>query len=393
MSKRVLRGIAWDHDRGHTCLVRTAPQFMMEHPGIEVLWEKRSLRDFGQAPIDVLADRYDLVIFDHPFVGKAAASGCLIDLRPHLDAGEISALLADSVGKSSESYHYDGGIFGLPTDAAAQVAAYRPDLLAGLGAEVPRTHDEVLRLARRARQQDKTISTPACPIDAACLIFTFAANLAAPLDTEGDRFIEPAMLDEVLGRIEELIRVSHPRSLDWNPIQSYDTMVATDDVVYSSYAFGYSNYSRKGRQPILLATNIAGPGSDPARGSLLGGAGLGVTHSCKDVEAAITYARWLHRPEFQAGAYFAEGGQPGLRSAWLSERVNAASNGFFQDTLETLDKAYLRPRWNGFLPFFEETGELANHWLRGALSRKELADRLTQNFERSRSGALTRTPA
>ena len=392
MPKRVLRGIAWDHDRGHTCLVRTAPGFTAEHPDIEVQWEKRSLRDFGQAPIDVLADRYDLVIFDHPFVGKADASGCLVDLRPHLEEGEIDALLADSVGRSTESYHYAGGIYGLPTDAAAQVAAYRPDLLAELGAEVPRNHGEVIGLARRARERDKTISTPACPIDSACLVLTFAANLGAPLGSESDRFIDAAVLDEALGRIEELVAVSHPRSVEWNPIQSYDAMVATDDVVYSSYAFGYSNYSRKGRDRILLATNIAGPGPDPTRGSLLGGAGLAVTHTCKDMDAAITYARWLHRPEFQAGSYFLEGGQPGLRSAWLSDSVNQASSDFFRNTLETLDKAYLRPRWNGFLPFFEEAGELTNQWLRGGLSKRELAERLTRNFESCRAGTATTVP-
>lgn len=89
MTKRTLRGIAWDHDRGFTCLARTAGQFMAENPDIEIHWDKRSLLDFGEAPIDVLAERYDLIIFDHPFSGKAQATGCLIDLKPHLTEAEI----------------------------------------------------------------------------------------------------------------------------------------------------------------------------------------------------------------------------------------------------------------------------------------------------------------
>lgn len=387
MSKRVLRGIAWDHDRGHSCLVRTMQQFMDEHPDITIHWDKRSLRDFGEAPIDVLADRYDLVIFDHPFSGKAAASGCLIDLRPHLSEAEIAAMLGDSVGRSTESYHYAGGIYGLPTDAAAQVAAYRPDLLERLGLDVPRTYDDVLALARRAREKGMSIVTPACPIDAACLILTYAANIGSPLDPEGDSFIEPHVLEEVFDFVEQIVRESHPRSVEWNPIQAYDAMVGGDEIVYSTCAFGYSNYSRLGRDRTLIAANFAGPGPDPARGALLGGAGYGVTHSCRDIEAAVTYGRWLHRQAFQSGAYFEAGGQPGLRCAWESDSVNGASNNFFANTLETLDKAYLRPRWNGFLPFFEETGKLTNQWLTGRLERQELARRLPENFAAARQVA------
>ena len=47
--------------------------------------------------------------------------------------------------------------------------------------------------------------------------------------------------------------------------------------------------------------------------------------------------------------YFTSGGQPGYRKAWLDEEVNRVSNRFFDDTLETLDGAYLRPRFNGYL--------------------------------------------
>jgi multiple sugar transport system substrate-binding protein len=36
------------------------------------------------------------------------------------------------------------------------------------------------------------------------------------------------------------------------------------------------------------------------------------------------------------------GGQPGHRSAWTDEAVNAAAGGFFSNTLGTLDAALLR---------------------------------------------------
>jgi hypothetical protein len=37
-------------------------------------------------------------------------------------------------------------------------------------------------------------------------------------------------------------------------------------------------------------------------------------------------------PDVQRGIYFAAGGQPGHRVAWLDEGVNAASSDFFRDT-------------------------------------------------------------
>lgn len=386
MTERVLKGIAWDHDRGYGCLARTAPAFSAEHPGLRVDWSVRSLRDFGEGPLDALADTYDLIIVDHPFSGHAKATGILKDLRPHFSPDEIAALEGNAVGRSTVSYQYDGGIFGLPTDAAAQIASYRPDLLAGLGAEVPRTHADVLALARTARAKGKTIATPACPIDAMCLVLTFAANLGHPLGPDEDRFIAPDVLETVLGYVEDLVAASDPRSVDWNPIQMYEEMANGDTIVYCSYAFGYSNYARLDRKKPILAANIAGPGDDPRKGALLGGAGCSVTRSCTDMDAAMTYLRWLHRPEFQAGAYFDAGGQPGLRNAWTDARVNAQSQNFFADSLETLDKAYLRPRWYGFLDFFEEGGKTVNARLRSEMPRPAVIERLHRLYDQARAG-------
>ena len=79
--------------------------------------------------------------------------------------------------------------------------------------------------------------------------------------------------EEILARMGELVAASDPRSLGWNPIQGYDAMSSGDDIVYSSFAFGYSNYARKGRARPIRSTTIAGPGPDPRAGALLGGAG------------------------------------------------------------------------------------------------------------------------
>ena len=40
--------------------------------------------------------------------------------------------------------------------------------------------------------------------------------------------------------------------------------------------------------------------------------------------------------------------------------MTARHGGFFSGTLETLDKAYVRPRFDGFIPAFEHMGELVH---------------------------------
>lgn len=390
MNEKVrLRGISWDHPRGYDPLAKSLSAFHVAHPDIEVSWDKRSLRDFGEAPIDMLADRYDMIVVDHPFCGRAQATGCLIDLKPLLKPGEVEAMLADSVGKSTGSYHYNGGIWGLPTDAAAQVAAYRPDLLSEINAEIPRDFAAVFKLARRARENGKAVALAAVPIDALCMVFTLTANLGHPIREEDENFADGALLDHVLGQIAELYGLCHPRSTEWNPIHVLEAMKNGGDIVYVPFLFGYSNYARQGAQPPIRFADIAGPGKDPKAGALLGGAGCALTHSCRHTDAAMTYLRFLHAPDYQRGDYFDHGGQPGSRGAWNDARVNAASNNFFRDTLETLDKAYLRPRFDGFVDFFEPAGHLVHAMLTGDASREATIRDLQETYGKARAKTVS----
>ena len=385
--RRHIRGITWDHPRGYDCLAANVPAFEAAHPDIQVTWERRSLKNFGEQPIDALAEQYDLIVVDHPWVGHGRASGCLADLRPIIGDAFLNGLLGDSVGRSSESYHWEGGVYGLPTDAAAQVASYRPDLLAAVDLPPPRTHRDVLALADAAKRRGLAIATPACPTDAMCLIYTFSANLGHPFADGAESFIARDVLLEAFGLTEELVGAGDPRALGWNPIQTYDAMSSEDALVYCAYAFGYSNYARRGAAKRLAFTNVAGPGVDPVAGAMLGGAGCSVTRSARDHEAIAAYLAFVHDPAHQRGAYFEAGGQPGSRSAWTDERINAETDGFFRNTLDTLDKSYLRPRFDGYVPFFEEGGVVVNRRLRGEITREAAADELHRLYRHARGTA------
>lgn len=359
-----LRGITWDHSRGYDPLAENTARFTAAHPGIEVEWSRRSLRDFGVQPIEDLARQFDLLVIDHPFSGRARALGCLLDLRP-LFPSEFHAMLArESVGPSTRSYDYDG-LWALPTDAACQVASYREDLLAELGFDAPpQTFDAVLDIGRRARRAGKYITLPTCQTDSSCLVATISANLGHPMLARDDKMLEPAVFEATLGYLRELVELTNPESRDWNPIQTYDAMVRRDDLVYLPFAFGYTNYARAGVARPLAFADIAGPGQDPRAGAILGGAGCAISAHCRNVDAAVTYLTWVHQPAHQAGDYFIHGGQPGLRAAWTAPAVNAACGNFFSRTLETIDKAFLRPRFDGFIPAYEHMALAVHRWLK-----------------------------
>ena len=347
-----LRGVGWDHVRCSGPLTASIARYRQVAPAVEVGWSYRSLHHFGEGALDVLArDGYDLVIFDHPFVGEAAASGYLVDLSPHLPAGAVDRYLNDSVGPSARSYLIDGGFYGLPIDAAAQVAASRPDVLGATGQDVPRTLDAVFRLAGALWVQGRSISLPLKPTDALCCLITRAGNAGHRLARRG-AFIAPDAGVEALETLRRLADLCPSDCLLWNPIRCLDTLSRSDTLAYVPYTFGYSSYARPNGRPPLAFHDIPAVADRGVAGSLLGGAGIGVFAGSAQIDAAVAYADWLCRPENQANWYVASGGQPGSRAAWTAPGANAMAGNFFADTLHTHDGAYLRPRFPGFLDFF-----------------------------------------
>jgi multiple sugar transport system substrate-binding protein len=385
---RVLRGVTWDHPRGFDPLAKGVPLFTAAHPDYEVEWTRRSLRDFGVQPVETLAERFDILVIDHPFCGRAKATGCLLDLRPLFPAEFFAMLNRESVGPSTKSYDYGGGAWGLPTDAAAQVASFRPDLLTALGFDgPPRTFAEVIELGETARKFGKWLGLPGVQSDAACLIATFAANMGSPISPEADRLLPTDAFKSVLDYLAQLRALCHPESPDRNPIKTYDAMSSGDDIVYVPFGFGYTNYSRLGAKKPIRYTAIAGPGPDPSAGAILGGAGCAISARCRDVEAAVTYLSWLHTPDHQAGPYFQNGGQPGLRSAWTDPDNDREAGGFFSGTLPTLDKAHVRPRFDGFIPAFEHLGELVHRFLAGDGDTAAIIRSSNEVYARARAAA------
>jgi len=382
-----LKGLTWDHPRGYAPLAAGLAEYRQRNPQINVQWDRRTLREFGEAPIEQYVDQYDLIIVDHPFAGFAAAQRILVDLAPSLNDAEKDRFARDSVGPSWNSYWYEGGLWAYPIDAATQVASYRPDLLIALSETVPETFDAVLQLGHRAREVGKFVIVPACPTDAISLFFTLSANLGYPIPEERELFTGELVAREVLERLHALISEAHPESLNWNPIQVYEYMVSQSDAIYCPYGFGYSNYSRVVTPVPLKFTNAPGVGTRGCAGTMLGGTGVGVSKMSQYQGEAVAYAKWLTSPEHQRGTYVREGGQPASLTAWTDPSVNAAANGFFSSTLLTMQTAYVRPRFAGFVRFFEAAGIQINRCLRGDLDDRSLVLWLNERYAAQRASA------
>jgi multiple sugar transport system substrate-binding protein len=369
--------MTWDHARGFDPMVATAAEYARRHPGVVIEWEKRSLQAFADRPVAEMAGSYDLMVIDHPHVGEVARQGCLIALDAVGREAELAALAAGSVGQSHASYQWDGRQWALAIDAATPVACRRPDLLA----EVPTDWDGVMALARDGR-----VAIALWPVNVLMTFFGIARNLGHAVAEHPGRLMAPEAAEEVLEHLILLARAVDPRCLSLEPIGIYDWMAGEDDApAYSPWGYGYTNYSRPGfRRHRLIFHDAPGLRGAGPRGTVLGGTGIAVSAFTKAPEVAVDYAFWIAGAECQKGLYTAAGGQPAHAAAWEDDACNALCGGFFKNTRATLESAWVRPRYDGYLHLQDRGGAILHACLRGETAPRAALAALEAAYRESR---------
>jgi multiple sugar transport system substrate-binding protein len=372
-----LRGMTWDHPRGYDPMLATAAAYAAAHPGVSISWEKRSLQAFADRPIAEMAQTYDLMVIDHPHVGEVARQGNLLALDGLRDA-EMAALAAGSVGQSHPSYAFAGRQWALAIDTATPVACLRPDRLD----RPPRLWAEVLDLARRGQ-----VGFALVPINALMTFFGMARNLDLGVAEDPDHLLAPADAAHVLGLLREIAALVDPRCLQLDPIGVYEWMGRqADGPAYSPFGYGYTNYSRPGFCRFPLAFHdAAGIAEATPRGTVLGGTGIAVSAFTRHPEIAVDYAFWIAGAECQRGLYTASGGQPAHAAAWEDDSCNALTGNFFRNTRATLETAWLRPRYDGYMQLQDEAGRIVHACLSGAASEADSIAALDAAYRKSRS--------
>ncbi|MFT3844222.1 MAG: extracellular solute-binding protein [Lacibacter sp.] len=348
MAAIVMNGITWGHSRGITPLLAVSQRYSELHPDVEIRWKKRTLQEFADFPIEKLTTSYDLLIIDHPWVGCAAATTCVLPLNEYLPVEYLHDQAKHSVGLSHSSYNYSGKQWALAIDAATPAASYRKDLLQ----YPPESWEEVLELAKKGK-----VAVPAIPIDLLMNFYTFCiANGKEPFQSE-EEVIDEATGIMAIETMKQLYSLVDRKMFSCNPIAVAELMSSTNNYWYCPFAYGYSNYSRKGYAKHLLHYADVVSFNGKKLRTTIGGTGLAVSAFSQHKEIAVDFAKLIVSGECQRTMYVQHGGQPGHRSAWWDADANRITNNYFENILPVMDNGYMRPRYNGYLYFQDHAGD------------------------------------
>lgn len=376
-----LSGITWDHSRAFPPLVATAQRYEELRPGIRIRWEKRTLDEFGHMSIDQLAPKFDLIVIDHPWAGFAFEKNLVHDLKPLLPFTALDELKQNSIGATFESYCYGEKLLALPIDAATPAPSWRPDLLERAGVSPPTNWKEAIALARR-----KLAIIPGFNAD----LFLHFIMLVKALGADPCKDVEQIAPMHVMSTAVDLFREltePMPREIfSWNPIQVAEHMTTTDDFAWNAFAYTYNNYARDGfaRAHLRFGNLISLEPNGPRLKSVLGGTGVTLSSACKNVDIALDYARFIADGTTQKKLYVNAGGQPAHREAWNESSADKLCGGFFSNTRTTQEEAFVRPRYDGYVPLQTNGGNLLQEALRDNRDTTTVLEKLNALYRESR---------
>lgn len=332
-------GLTWDHPRGREALEAAARRLPDE---LSIHWDAQPLEGFESASVPQLARSHDLLVLDHPHLGDALAGGSLRRLDDLFPADLLERWAERTTGPGFESYRMDGGLWALPLDAATQVGARRADLLP----DAPESWDDVLELSRRA----PVALNLAGPHAFLTLCSIAVAHGEEPGTDPADPLLPSPVLEAALALMREVTARAPEGSAGLNPIGLLTRMAEQGDIAYCPLVYGYVNFSGPRRtRPITFSDAPSGPGG--RRGSTIGGTGIAITRRARVTEPLLEHLAWLMSPDAQNRFIPEHDGQPSARSAWLDARVNSDAGNFYRNTIATLEHAWVRPRYAGYIAF------------------------------------------
>ena len=371
-----LKGMTWDHPRGYDPMVASSESFTKKHNNsISITWDKRPLQAFADRPIEQMTDQYDLIVIDYPHVGEVSVNGLLDNFDKQEYTDQLFKLLQESVGQSHKSYFIDHHQWALAIDAATQVAVYRKDLIDFL----PSSWNDLIELTK-----NRKVFWPLKPVHAISSFYSICNNIGKPFQVNSKDFVSKKEAIITLEMMKEVIKYLPKECLQMDPIQTCEYMSENNDIFYCPYIYGFSNYSRNGfKKNVLLFSNVMDLEGNGPIGTQLGGTGIAVSNTSTFKKEAFQYAFWVASAECQKDIYYKNGGQPGNAIAWEDKIINEETNNFFYNTRATLEGAWVRPKYNGYMKFQDLSGDIINDFLKNNLKEEVIYDKLNYEFRKS----------
>lgn len=349
-----LRGITWKNPRGYDPLVAASALWRQRHPSVEVLWEQLPWYQFEERVLASLASgesegAFDLIMFDHPWTGKLASERWLVPWDELAGRDYIVNLKGRVASPSTESYEWAGHLWALPLDAACHAGLIRTDLVQLVS--IPATWEAMQDWA--AERFDPPTRYPLVlsveGVLGSCLFLSMMAGMGhAPYLEEENPTCDKDAAGHVLRLVKSLLRYTPPGSSKWGPWDIYEHLCNQDNVGYSPSIFAYANYFKGKRGGNLRLRRVPGFSGGKQGCPILGGVGLGIARTCKNLALASEYGKLLMSDEVQRDVFPFHSGQPAARAAWANPLVDGSVNGFYSQLADNMRTAYVRPRYKSF---------------------------------------------
>jgi len=150
----VLDGVTWEHPRAWRGLEAACASV----PGVAVTWHRQSLAGFENEPVAQLAQRFDLLVVDHPGLGAAIAGDALVPLAQVLEAVDLAAWQNETVAATWSSYTVDDVIWALPLAGLivqrVSGKSYTNELIAFLSERTPKNKTIYMNLDKYVRSTE-----------------------------------------------------------------------------------------------------------------------------------------------------------------------------------------------------------------------------------------------
>lgn len=277
-------------------------------------------------------DRYDVVMYDLPWLPQLAAGGILKNLTSFVRAMDMSVFLPRALEYFSE---FRGEFYGLPFTCAPQVLYYRKDLFSsqplqmlfektyGVRLRPPVTFKEFNVIAKffakNVSSVDYSFSISAAYDEcfAPELYMRLRAYGSQVLDSHGRAVFDTPQTLKAYINLSQAIHLSAPDFQTATDVSIVDDFMKGKTAMLLSYPSFLANIHglKEGNM-----TGAIGCAHVPGRKPLLGGWSLGIGKRCKNDSVAFRFVEWACAN--QMSNYFSIlGGQPAVNSSYTNDEL------------------------------------------------------------------------